>query len=148
MRHNYAGLAIPTFPLSTPGGALLPAVWDYRVVLQFTHRVMALVVALALAVYAHMLWRDPALSAPLRWSGVGLLGLVALQILLGAEIIWTARDVYVTTGHVLVGALTLAATFLVTFFVNRGALDSPGPGAATAALPRAEPAPTVGAHQP
>ncbi|MEZ5415324.1 MAG: COX15/CtaA family protein, partial [Opitutaceae bacterium] len=33
MRHLHAGLAIPTFPLSTADGALLPAHWDYRVAL-------------------------------------------------------------------------------------------------------------------
>src|SRR6185369_8504597 len=41
MRHNYAGMAIPTFPYSTPAGGILPVDWDYRVVLQFSHRVMA-----------------------------------------------------------------------------------------------------------
>ena len=140
MRHNYAGLAIPTFPLSTPDGGLLPAAWDYRVALQFAHRVMAAAVGIGIAVFGHLLWRDPALPAPLRWSGVGLLGLVAAQILLGAEIIWTARSVYVTTGHVLVGALTLAATFLVTFLVNRGAVEGGAPAPAAAS---SEPAPAA-----
>jgi len=132
MRHNYAGLAIPTFPWSTPEGALLPATWDYRVALHFSHRVLAAAIGLGLAVYGHVLWRDPALPRTLQWSGVGLVALVALQIALGAEIIWTARSVYVTTGHVLVGALTLAATFLVTFLVHREAVEGPPAGVAAA----------------
>jgi cytochrome c oxidase assembly protein subunit 15 len=147
MRHNYAGLAIPTFPLSTPDGALLPATWDYRVALQFAHRVLAAAIGLAIALYAHVLWRDRALSPALRWSGVGLVGLVVLQITLGANIIWRAREVYVTTGHVLVGALTLAATFLVTFFVNREAIEAPVAIPAPRPLPNADPSLTVGTSQ-
>jgi cytochrome c oxidase assembly protein subunit 15 len=30
LRHSFAGLAIPTFPYSTPEGGLLPAQWDFR----------------------------------------------------------------------------------------------------------------------
>ena len=30
MRHNNAGLAIPSFPWSTPDGGLLPAVWSFK----------------------------------------------------------------------------------------------------------------------
>lgn len=124
MRHNYAGLAIPTFPWSTPEGALLPAAWDYRVALQFAHRVMAAVLGGALALYGHVLWREKTLPLPLRASSFLFVGLIAAQIALGAEIIWTARSVYVTTGHVVVGALTLAAVFVVTFFVHRDAIEA------------------------
>ena len=130
MRHNYAGLAIPTFPFSTPEGALLPAAWDYRVALQFAHRVLAVVLAVAVATYGHCLWRDPALPVWLRTSSIGLVGLIALQILLGAQIIWSGRQAYVTTGHVLVGALTLAAVFVVTLFVHRDSIEEPPSSAA------------------
>ena len=124
MRHNYAGLAIPTFPFSTPDGALLPAVWDFRVALQFTHRVIAVLLGIGIAAYGHVLWRDAAVPPALRWLGVGLMGLIALQITLGAQIIWTGRNAYVTTGHVVVGALTLATTFLLTFFLYRGSVGT------------------------
>ncbi len=125
MRHNYAGMAIPTFPFSTPDGAVLPATWDDRVALQFAHRVMAAVLGVAVLAYGHFLWRERSASALIRGSSFVLAGLIFLQILLGAEIIWTARSVYVTTGHVLAGVLTLATTFLVTFFVHRDAIDAP-----------------------
>lgn len=125
MRHNYAGLAIPTFPLSTPDGALLPAAWDYRVALQFTHRVVAALLAVAFAGYGHVLLRETALPAWLRRSSFVLVALLVLQIYLGAQIIWTGRSVVMTTSHVLVGALTLATTFVITCFVHRGAFDDP-----------------------
>jgi cytochrome c oxidase assembly protein subunit 15 len=123
MRHNYAGMAIPTFPFSTPGGDLLPATWDYRVALQFAHRVMAAVIGIAVLVYSHFLWRDKALRPLLRGASLLLVALIALQIFLGAQIIWTGRSVYMTTGHVIVGALTLATTFGVAFFTHRGSIE-------------------------
>lgn len=119
MRHNYAGLAIPTFPL-TPEGGLVPAHWDFRIAIHFIHRVMAVVLAVALAAYVVALWRDAAVPTALRWLGLGVLALLAFQIVLGAEIIWTARNAYVTTWHVIIGALTLATTFLLTFLLHRG----------------------------
>lgn len=123
MRHNYAGMAIPTFPYSTPEGSLLPGSWDYRVALQFAHRVMAAVIGIAILVYSHFLWRDKSLQPLLRGASVLLLGLVTLQIFLGAQIIWTGRSVYMTTGHVLIGALTFATTFGVAFFTHRGSIE-------------------------
>ena len=123
MRHNYAGMAIPTFPYSTPAGGILPDNWDYRVALQFAHRVMAVVIGIAVLVYSHFLWRDKSLQFLLRCSSFLLVGLVALQICLGAQIIWTGRSVYMTTGHVLVGALTLATTFGVAFFTRRDSIE-------------------------
>ena len=127
MRHNYAGLAIPTFPFSTPGHDILPAAWDFRVSLQFAHRVMAAVIGASLLTYGHFLWREPKAAAPLRWTSLLLVGLVVLQIALGAQIIWTGRSVTMTTGHVIVGALTLATTFVVAFFTFRGSIDQAQP---------------------
>ncbi|HKB56074.1 MAG TPA: COX15/CtaA family protein [Lacunisphaera sp.] len=123
MRHNYAGLAIPTFPFSTPEGDLLPASWDYRVVLHFAHRVMAALIGVAVLAYSHFLWREKSLAPLLRGASLLLVGLVAFQIYLGAQIIWTGRSVTMTTGHVIVGTLTLAATFVVAFFTQRGSIE-------------------------
>jgi cytochrome c oxidase assembly protein subunit 15 len=148
VRHSFAGLAIPTFPLSTPEGAVLPAAWNFGVGIQFAHRVMAAVIGLGIAVYGHFLWRERAAPRLLRWSGVGLVGLVVLQVLLGANIIWTARSVEVTTGHVLVGALTLAATFLVTLLVHRPGREVPATGSKTGRLQTAASALTVGTSGP
>jgi len=127
MRHNYAGLAIPVFPWSTADGGLLPAVWDYRVVLHFAHRVMAAAIGLGVAVYGHFLFRDRGLSPLLRGASLLLVGLVAFQVYLGAQIIWTGRSVYMTTGHVIIGALTLATTFVVAFFTRRGSMEQANP---------------------
>lgn len=125
MRHNYAGMAIPTFPFSTPDGSLLPLYWDYRVALQFAHRVMAALIGVGVAAYSHCLWREKSLHPVVRAGSFLLMALVALQIFLGAKIIWTGRSVTMTTGHVVVGALTLATTFAVVFLSRRDAVERP-----------------------
>jgi cytochrome c oxidase assembly protein subunit 15 len=126
VRHSFAGLAIPTFPFSTPEGGLLPAAWNFPVVIQLAHRIMAGVIGLMILVYGHFLWREHAAPPLLRGTSFLLIGLVALQILLGAQIIWTGRSIYMTTGHVVVGALTLAMTFLVTFILHRDGVEAAG----------------------
>jgi cytochrome c oxidase assembly protein subunit 15 len=127
MRHNYAGLAIPVFPWSTADGGLLPAAWDYRVALHFAHRVMAGLIGIGVAAYGHFLLRDKALAPLLRGASFLLVALVAGQITLGAQIIWTGRGVTMTTAHVILGALTLAVTFVVAFFTHRGSMEADRP---------------------
>ena len=125
VRHSFAGLAIPTFPYSTAENGLLPAVWNFSVVIQLAHRIMAALIGGMILLLGHFLWRERAAAPLLRGSGLLLVGLIALQITLGAQIIWTGRSVSMTTGHVLLGALTLAATFLVTFVLHRCSLETP-----------------------
>jgi cytochrome c oxidase assembly protein subunit 15 len=127
MRHNYAGMAIPTFPFSTPEGGLLPAAWDYKVMLHFIHRIMAALIGLMILVYGHFLWREKSLTPALRAASFVLVALVTGQIYLGAQIIWTGRSVTMTTGHVILGALTLAVTFVVAFFAGRGSIERTRP---------------------
>lgn len=123
MRHNGAGLAIHTFPFSTPEGHLLPATWDFRIGIHFAHRVMAVVLAIVLVAFAWAVHRDRGATAPMRAAAASLVALLFLQILLGAQIIWTYRKPEVTTGHVVVGALTLAVTFWLTWFAHRDSLQ-------------------------
>jgi cytochrome c oxidase assembly protein subunit 15 len=127
MRHSFAGLAIPTFPWSTPEGDLLPASWDFRVAIHLAHRLMALVVALAVLVFVAAVWRDRGSPAALRAGGSILLGLVVLQIVLGAAVIRSLRDPAVTTAHVLVGALTLVTAFGLTWCAHRDRLEGAAP---------------------
>jgi cytochrome c oxidase assembly protein subunit 15 len=53
-----------------------------------------------------------------------LISLMVLQILLGAQIIWTMRRPEMTTGHVVTGALTLATTFWITWFAHRDVVET------------------------
>jgi cytochrome c oxidase assembly protein subunit 15 len=123
MRHSFAGMAIPTFPASNFTGGLLPAAWNFRVGIHFAHRVMAAILCLALPWFAFSLRGERGVSTGVRLGAWGLLVLLTLQIFLGAQIIWTYRAAAVTTGHVLVGALTLATTFWLTWVAHRDAIE-------------------------
>lgn len=129
MRHNFAGLAIPTFPYSTADGGLLPAAWNFHVTIHFAHRVMALILTVVLVWFAIKIWREPTASLLLRCGASLLIGLLALQILLGAHVIWQLREPHVTTGHVVVGALLLATTFSLTWLAHRDVIEGNKPAA-------------------
>ena len=123
MRHSFAGLAIPSFPWSTASGRLLPAVWGFKVGIHFAHRAMALVLAVALVGFALAIRRDRRTSLEMRTGASLLVGLLGLQVLFGAYIIWSYRDPAITTGHVLVGALTLATAFWLTWLAHRNVIE-------------------------
>ncbi|HVU36321.1 MAG TPA: COX15/CtaA family protein [Opitutaceae bacterium] len=139
MRHIGAGLAIYSFPYSTPDGHWLPAHWDFRVGIHFAHRAMALGLTIALPTFVFLIRRDRGSTLAMRAAASALLSLLVLQILLGAEIILTLRQPEVTTGHVLVGALTLATTFWLTWVAHRDRIES-------ATLPAGVPAAESGAR--
>ncbi|MGH7945446.1 MAG: COX15/CtaA family protein, partial [Opitutaceae bacterium] len=145
MRHNAAGLAIHTFPFSTPDNHWLPAEWNFRIAIHFAHRLMAVVLAVVLTWFAWTIRRDAASTPAMRAGAAALITLLVLQIVLGAQIIWTLRRPEMTTGHVVVGALTLAVTFWLTWVAHRDRIEErleeretsnipesarPGPGAA------------------
>lgn len=123
MRHNAAGLAIPVFPRSTVAGDWLPAVWDFRIALNFAHRVMALVLAVALSAFAVGLWFGRGVSLVMRCGASCIIGLLVLQILLGAHVIWQMRQPHITTAHVVGGALLLATTFSLTWLAHRDVIE-------------------------
>lgn len=127
MRHNAAGLAIYTFPYSTPEGDWLPQQWNFRVGVHFAHRAMAVIVAVALGLFAWRIRRDPAATMGMRAGASALVTLLVLQILLGALIIITRRNAEITTAHVVVGALTLALTFWVTWVAFRDRIEGATP---------------------
>lgn len=121
MRHCGAGLAIPDFPLS--GGQWIPTFspdWVAKIdamrlviglpdvtmgqlMIHALHRLGGIVIfGLAL----HWAWtsrRDPKIRP---WSCL-VLGLVTVQILLAAVVIWTQKHPHVTSVHVIVGTSIL-----------------------------------------
>lgn len=133
MRHSFAGMAIPSFPFSTPGGDLLPADWSFRVGIQFAHRVMAAVLTVALVTLAIGVWRSRSSPGSLRLGAGGLLFGLALQIFLGAATVLSGRSPYYATWHVIVGATLLVTTFAITWILHRDRVES----SSTPALPRA-----------
>jgi len=123
MRHSGAGLAILTFPHSTPDGGWLPENWNIRVGLHFAHRVLAVILGVALTGFAVAVRREPHASRAMRAAAAALVSLTMLQILLGMEIIRTFRRAGVTTGHVVVGAILLGLTFCLTWLAHRDRIE-------------------------
>jgi len=124
MRHSFAGMAIPTFPHSTPGGDLLPSAWSFAVGIQFAHRVMAAVLTLTLLGLASAIWSSHAVPGAMRLGAGALLLLLTLQVFLGAATVLSGRSPYYATWHVIVGASLLVTTFLITWVLHRDQIDS------------------------
>lgn len=126
MRHQHAGLAITDFPLAY--GKLWPAtspeaiahynairpadtigkpITAFQVDLQMVHRCMAYAIFLGVAAAAMLSRKKLGGSDALTKLAFLWLGLLALQIFLGAETIWSNKAADVATAHVMVGALAL-----------------------------------------
>jgi heme o synthase len=118
MRHMGAGLVIGDFPLSL--GYLVPPFTSNEVIINYAHRVMALVVLLMLSLFAWRIHREraalPRAARVLSWL---MIGLVCWQVTLGALTVWTARALIPTSWHVVNGAMVLATTFATCMWVLR-----------------------------
>jgi cytochrome c oxidase assembly protein subunit 15 len=141
MRHTGAGLAIPDFPLAF--GRALPPEWTAAVAIHFSHRVGAAIVTVLVALLvlhvryhhgAHPLLRRPANALAL---------LLVAQVTLGAYVVWTRRDMYVNSAHVMMGALVLAAALVVALRAHRIRFSLPAAASAPGQRTR-EPAPNIG----
>ncbi|MDB5102441.1 MAG: cytochrome c oxidase assembly protein subunit 15 [Fibrobacteres bacterium] len=118
MRHSYAGLSIPTFPLAY--GQIVPPFWNFGIIVHFLHtRVGAslLVILGALLIFTVMT------SKRLPRSVKGLAGFLAFaligQCLLGMMTIWTGKAPVPTTFHLSLGALVFATGLLLFLAIYR-----------------------------
>jgi cytochrome c oxidase assembly protein subunit 15 len=111
MRHLGAGLAIPDFPRSF--GRWIPRFDSISIVSAFVHRAGGFLVALMVIAMAIRLLRFDR-NHPLRFLSALLLIVVAAQVMLGAYTIWSGKQPYITSLHVMTGASTLAISLLLT----------------------------------
>jgi cytochrome c oxidase assembly protein subunit 15 len=111
MRHLGAGLAIPDFPRSF--GRWIPRFDSINIVAAFVHRAGGFLVALMVIAMAIRLLRFDR-NHPLRFLSALLLVVVAAQVMLGAYTIWSGKQPYITSLHVMTGASTLAISLLLT----------------------------------
>jgi cytochrome c oxidase assembly protein subunit 15 len=112
MRHSGAGLAIPDFPLMF--GGLVPDRWSNAIAIHFAHRVGALIVAAAVfATSAHVWYHHRNRRELMRPAGL-IVGLVIVQITLGALTVLSRRNVAINSAHVVCGALVLATSLVIT----------------------------------
>jgi cytochrome c oxidase assembly protein subunit 15 len=117
MRHTEAGLAIPDFPLAF--GHLLPPQWDPKIAVHFVHRLGALgVTLLVLTTAARVIVRHRNRPELVRPAAL-LVGLVAVQVTLGAYVIWTAKQFILNSAHVATGGMVLATALVLALRANR-----------------------------
>jgi cytochrome c oxidase assembly protein subunit 15 len=133
MRHQHAGLAIPDFPLAY--GKLWPAmdpasvqaynanrpdvlgetsITAFQIGLQMVHRLVALTIFCVVLATAWKTRRQLGARHSLSRLSLAWVGLICVQILLGAATIWTNKAADVATAHVVVGALSLVIGALLT----------------------------------
>jgi cytochrome c oxidase assembly protein subunit 15 len=158
MRHQHAGLAIPDFPAAY--GSLWPAtdpgsvtrynqargevhalnsITAAQIHLQMAHRIMA---ALIVVSAGALLWsvrrRFPSGSRPVRLTLI-LIGLIAVQAVLGAATIWSNKAADVATAHVAIGALSfLTASLLILVAARTTPKTVPVAGASAPTIDRFE----------
>jgi cytochrome c oxidase assembly protein subunit 15 len=138
MRHQHAGLSIPDFP--TAYGKIWPdtdaaaiarynqnrlevmgynPITAFQVELQMVHRLMALLILMAVGACAWRAWRYLGRGHWLTRFSLAWLGLVLAQVFLGAATIWTGKSADVATAHVACGALCLATGGLASILSCR-----------------------------
>jgi cytochrome c oxidase assembly protein subunit 15 len=145
MRGQHAGLAIPDFP--TAYGKLWPdtssdavarynadrvevisvnPITAFQIVLQMTHRAVALAIFILVSTAAWLSWKRLGLKNPLTRFACCWFALIICQIALGAWTVWSNKAADVATLHVLVGALSLvtgALWCIIAFGRREGAAN-------------------------
>lgn len=118
MRHMNAGLAIPDWPTSF--GQAFPPSFTSEIAIHFAHRWWAAgVVALVAAASVHTL-RTAGPRGDLRRPAVAMMLLVLVQAALGVMVVLTQRHPHTTSTHVVLGAILLAVSFVLTLRAWRG----------------------------
>jgi len=121
MRHTGAGLAIPDFPRSF--GYWVPPVFTPSILIHFCHRVGALTMVVLVGVVVTRIYRKHTLKLDLIGFAGLLSAFVALQIMMGAVIIWLRKPVPITSAHLVVGACCLATSVVLAVLVKRHAFE-------------------------
>ena len=120
MRHNGAGLAIPTFPQASVEGHWLPPVHSALIHLNFAHtRVGALLVTVVLLLTGFGAIRRARGYSFIVGPAALLILLLGVQVALGVVVVWQSRPALLTTLHVLIGAALLGTSVLLAMRLHR-----------------------------
>ena len=134
MRHTESGLAIPDFPLS--GGYIIPAfnqemlntiqsmqfesglpfVTLSQIIIHYFHRMGALAVAFSIGWLTLKIIQSKISNERIYRLAGFLITLIIIQITLGAFTIWSVKEPFITSIHVVNGAVILGVS---TLFILR-----------------------------
>ncbi len=136
VRVHGAGLACPDWPLCF--GRVVPA-YDFKVYLEFGHRVVAGFVSLGFIAQAVYLWRSGAFrsSKALRWLYPAAAAVLATQVVLGGLTVLELLAEWTVSSHLLAGNAFCTMLLLIALSVREWA--APREREATSALQRALP---------
>jgi heme a synthase len=137
MRHSHTGLSIPDFPTAYGGffppldaasiarinetratAQALPPITSGLILLQYVHRVWALLIVAGLISVATGILRTRQIPGPARSAAGIWVALVVAQVVLGAWTIWSNKAADIATSHVFVGALTLMTGVLLSVILS------------------------------
>src|SRR5262245_55224383 len=125
VRTTGSGLACPDWPLCQ--GRLIPP-FQFNVLIEWFHRLAALLVSLLLFATAGWVMIHPATRARLGGLAALAVGLLLVQVLLGALTVWKLLSPSVVSSHLAV-ALLLFVTMLVLALTAFAESRPAGPGA-------------------
>ena len=136
MRHTESGLAIPDFPLS--GGYIIPAfnqemlntiqsmqfesglpfVTLSQIIIHYFHRMGALAVAFSIGWLTLKIIQSKISNEKIYRLAGFLITLIIIQITLGAFTIWSVKEPFITSIHVVNGAVILGVSTLLILRVS------------------------------
>ena len=120
VRATKSGLGCGTHWPDCAGDAI-PFFGSRAVVIEFSHRLMAAVVIVLLAILVVVAWRQRDTSRKLMWTSVAAFALVMSQAVLGAIVVWLELKAEAVVLH-LATAMTLVAV-LIYLTVNASVTD-------------------------
>jgi cytochrome c oxidase assembly protein subunit 15 len=127
-------------------GGLVPDRWSAGIAVHFAHRVGALLVAAAVFATAGRVWSHHPGRGGLARPAALIVGLVVVQITLGAVTVLSRLNVAINSAHVVCGALVLATSLVLTLRSWRASFSDVRLQADTQGL-RLQPDTTPGAHR-
>jgi cytochrome c oxidase assembly protein subunit 15 len=135
MRHSHTGLSIPDFP--TAYGRIFPPldaasiarineariatqapISSDLILLQYIHRIWAVLIVVGLTSVAIRILRRRQLAAPVRSIAGFWIVLVFVQFALGAWTVWSNKAADIATSHVFVGALSFMSGVLLSVILS------------------------------
>ena len=91
----------------------------FQVTVHMLHRLTALVILAGVSALVWRAWRRLGWRSVWTKGSVAWLGLILVQVLLGAFTVWSGKKVDITTAHVAVGASSLALGALLAITARR-----------------------------
>jgi heme a synthase len=131
VRTTGSGLACPDWPLCH--GRLIPPL-QFNILIEWFHRLLALVVGVGLLATATWTWSRPDTRARLGGLAITSMALYLSQALLGALTVWKLLDPNVVSGHLAVGLLLFATLLTLGLSARQASREGAGANVRPAGL--------------